>query len=276
MINEQNLTVQIEHPMESASRFESVETYVLHLLHRRAYEEAARLGHKKAVLDWGCNDGWGLEILAQQGCNVSGLDVSPRALETARQRVGPDIELILYDGTASGLPANHFDIVISFQCIEHIDDPGPYLEEIKHVLKPGGLAIFTTPNACIRLDPGMKPWNPFHVREFSASELEHVLSNHFNKVEVKGLFANEPLQSIEIARCDRNRRTARSKVPSLEIRNKLLRVARKMVPTPLVVRMKNLTGYGQKPELPTYSTSDLFYRNDQLDSSLDLMAICQK
>jgi 2-polyprenyl-3-methyl-5-hydroxy-6-metoxy-1,4-benzoquinol methylase len=272
---EQNLKVQSAHPLESASRYDSVESYIIHLLHRHAYEEAGRLGFQKEVLDWGCNDGWGLEILAQNGCKVSGLDISSHAIEAARQRLGSDVELILYDGNASGLPADRFDLVSSFQCIEHVVDPGPYILEIKRVLKPGGIAIFTTPNACIRLSPGMKPWNPFHVREFTALELESLLSSYFSKVEVKGLFANEPIQSIEVARCDRNRRMASSKIRQKEIDKKALRLLRRMLPTALVVRMKKITGYNQKRDFDTYSTSELFYRRDHLDSSLDLMAICR-
>src|SRR6185503_473836 len=88
---------------------------------------------------------------------------------------------------------------------EHIDDPGPYLAEIRRVLTPSGFVMFTTPNREIRLSPGMKPWNEFHVREYSAPELVELLRPVFVDVEVSSLCATPGLAEVELARVRRAR-----------------------------------------------------------------------
>ena len=276
LTDEENLRHQAEHPIETSSDFENIQEYVIHLMHLKAYEEAAWLGQGKRTLDWGCNDGWGIEMMAKYGCEASGIDVSEHALDLARKRLGQDAELFLYDGKTSPIPSNQFDLVTSFQCIEHVLDYDKYLGEIQRVLKPGGIAVLTTPNALIRLYPGMKPWNPFHVREFSPDELQSLLANHFGKVQLQGLFANEPLYRIEITRCDDARRTASSPIAKKEVDKMLLRSLRKIVPTSFVRLIKRHSKIGQKPSIPTYSTEELFYRNTNLDAALDLMATCHK
>jgi len=91
----------------------------------------------------------------------------------------------------------------------------PYLQEIRRVLRPGGVAILTTPNAAIRLDPGMTPWNRFHVREYRAAELEVSLGEVFDGVEVLGMFGVPTLDDLEIERVDANRRGVRARQAAL-------------------------------------------------------------
>jgi ubiquinone/menaquinone biosynthesis C-methylase UbiE len=145
-------------------------------MHVKAYEEAAALANNKTVLDLGCNNGYGTVLLGKGHSKVVGLDVSARAIEDAQQRFrNYGINFLLYDGQTIPFKANSFDLIVSFQVIEHIADSTRYLAEIVRVLRSSGMALFTTPNAAIRLDPGMKPWNQFHVREYRAAELSGLL-----------------------------------------------------------------------------------------------------
>ena len=66
--------------------------------------------------------------------------------------------------------ANSFDFVISFQVIEHIKQDVELVREVKRVLKPGGKFIVTTPNAPMSLTR-----NPWHVREYTAEQLQNLL-----------------------------------------------------------------------------------------------------
>ena len=83
------------------------------------------------------------------------------------------------------IPDNSFDRVISFQVIEHIKDDEAFLIEIKRVLKPGGLAIVTTPNINFTLTR-----NPWHQREYQCDELKKLAENIFSKVEIQGIAGN--------------------------------------------------------------------------------------
>ena len=180
-------------------------------MHLKAYEEAASLAAGKVVLDLGCNNGYGSAVLGEACSRVVALDVSPAAIADAKERFGyRRIDFRVYDGLNIPFDDQFFDMVASFQVIEHLEDTVPYLTEIARVLRPPGVALFTTPNAAIRLDLDMNPWNEFHVREYRADELADLLKTVFDTVEMRGLFATEELYRIEFERCQKALRTART------------------------------------------------------------------
>jgi SAM-dependent methyltransferase len=278
-----NLRLQSEqHPIIASSNFASIEGFAVYLIHLRAYEEAGRLAAGKCAIDWGCNDGYGLEVMLSFGCTeFYGMDISPTAIQAAKARLGAG-KLIRCDGRDAPIRSGAVDLVTSFQVIEHISDRDQYLTEIARVLKPGALAMFTTPNAAIRLYPDMKPWNEFHVREFLHDELASVLKPHFSRVEVKGLFGAEELHRTELERCDRARQAALNPKVAPD---PLWRHAMRTVFPAFVVRFirKQLAHRKQiAPDkclpitLPPWSTSDLSYRTTDLSSALDFMAVCEK
>jgi SAM-dependent methyltransferase len=258
-------------------RFASEAEYCLYLMHRRAYEEARALAGGKRVLDLGCNVGYGTELLAERAVSVVGVDMSPGVIELARRRVTlPNVEFRLLADARLPFGDASVDLLVSFQVIEHVPEPGGYLDEIRRVLSPGGIAMFTTPNAAVRLDPGMTPWNVDHVREFTARELTDVLRSRFPKVEIRGLFASEPLHGVELARCARAREKARHRV-----RAYLSRRVRLALGPDRVERVRTLATVARRgtrpaPDLSRYSIEDFFYRTDGLDGALDLMAVCEK
>src|SRR5262249_28881910 len=156
----------------------------LYLMHQRAYEEVRRLARGRSVLDLGCNNGWGTRVVAETARRIVGVDVSAGALEEARRSIdASNVQFCQVGGGRLPFVDAEFDVVASCQVIEHVSDYAPYLSEILRVLTPNGVAVFTTPNARIRLDVGMKPWFPFHVREFSGAELHALLQDWFPSVE---------------------------------------------------------------------------------------------
>ena len=262
-------------------RFRTLEEYVNHLVHQRAYEEVASMAENRVVLDLGCNVGYGTKVIGAVCSKAVGVDVSPRAVEEAMRRSSKgNVEFRLVDGKRLPFEDRSFDLVASFQVIEHVDDYAPYLSEIRRVLSPSGRAVFTTPNAVIRLDPGMKPHYPFHVREFSAHDLRTLLQGYFPHVEIRGLFAIDDLYAIEFNRCNnarisfRNRdkwtfrlnARVRSAIPGL-VKDELKDILRRIQGQPLEL---------DPAILGKYSTGDFYYREDNLDESLDLMAICHQ
>lgn len=254
-----------------ANKFSNNKAFVLHLLHSKAYEKASEMAHGKTVLDLGCNTGYGSHIINNVCKKITGVDVSEKAIEIARKLYGSeDIDFQVIDGKKLPFKDNTFDMVISFQVIEHIVEYESYINEIRRVLSPDGRVIFTTPNRLIRLYPGMKPWNEFHVIEYSPQELKDLLDPFFKNVEVLGLFANEPLYSTEIARVQEIRERARIKQDS-EINTlvKSIVLFAMNLKASLLKRVHHQEEFQQK-----YSIIDFYYKHDNLDNALDQMAIC--
>jgi SAM-dependent methyltransferase len=289
------------HPLEGTKRFESEENYCLYLMHLKAYEQVTLLARGKTVLDLGCNNGWGTQVISRAAQRVVGVDVSQRAVDEARRAAGGgNVEFQRFDGKHLPFDDGVFDLVTSCQVIEHIVDYASYLGEIRRVLTPDGLAVFTTPNARIRLDPGMKPWSPFHVHEFNAAELPSLLRGAgFTGVQVMGLFATPELYRIEFRRNQRARGNARRRAsawlpPYTELKAKSIDSVKLVLPVSIVKRLQtsvralvgkpddiqaqpeNQVRAGSLASLSRFSTADFFYKSEDLDVSLDLMAICHK
>jgi len=98
----------------------------------------------KRVLDVGCGNGYVLSRYARKGANVTGVDLTEKAIELSRRRfeledLSGDFEQI--DGVHLPFPDNEFDIVCSMGVLHHIPDPGPTVDEIYRVLKPDGKII---------------------------------------------------------------------------------------------------------------------------------------
>jgi SAM-dependent methyltransferase len=278
-----NLQLQAyQHPLIDDHAFPSIETYVNYLIHRRAYEEATKLVAGKVALDFGCNVGYGIQVLASAASSVSGVDISPQAVKAAVERLGPGVDVRLYNGTKSSFPDRSFDVITSFQVIEHVSDYEPYFSEILRLLRPSGTVLFTTPNRNLRLDLGMQPWNRFHVREFTGSDLRELLLQWFSDVEVRGLFGRPDIHEIERRRLDAARTRARS--PWQRLRRTSSTLVRSFAPGMLTAfrqsrqrAQRAVENYGRinQSDLEKYSTRDLYYKSDDVDNSLDLLAICQ-
>lgn len=272
-----------EHPLVLTDQFESLEQLCLHLMHCYSYEIIADAARAKAVLDLGCNVGYGTDLLHRVAASVVGVDVSQHALADAKRRY-PHLDLRIYDGVALPFEDHSFDVVCSLQVVEHIPEPLLYLTEIFRVMRPGGVAYLTTPNAAIRLDPGMQPWNRFHVREYRAGELRAELRAVFRDVEIRGLFARPELYQVEFQRCQRALLQARQRRRGLlsNIASRIGNAVRRKLGAGLGGRGKQKGGRAEPGKLVTlpaqdkYSTADFYYRDVGLDEALDLMAICRK
>lgn len=270
-----------EHPL-ARDTFRSVEEYCLHLVHTKAYAHAAHFAEDRVVLDLGCNNGYGTNMLAKRARRAVGIDLSKPAIDAARETYADSkCEFRVVDGTRLPFADRTFGMVTSFQVIEHVVDVETYLSEIRRVLEDGGLAIFTTPNRKIRLDPGMKPWNEFHVREYSADEFGAVLDRAFPEVAVQGLFACPEIAEVEYGRLERAKDAARRRAKGAE-KAKARPASAETVPAPeasvaaakdaAVAELKG--GRGLAEFMAKYAVGDLFYGDDSLDTALDLKAQC--
>jgi ubiquinone/menaquinone biosynthesis C-methylase UbiE len=199
-----------EHPLIEDVPPATPAEHCLRLMHLRAYDEAVGHAAGRDVLDVGCNTGYGTLRFAPVANRIVGVDVSPRAIEAARERARDGRpEFIVTTGFELPFPAATFDLVTSFQVLEHVPDPLAFLRELARVLRSGGTVILATPNAATRLYPGMTPWNRFHVHEYLAPELAEQLRSVFPRVTVLGMFGAPELYETEIRRVDAARQRIR-------------------------------------------------------------------
>jgi ubiquinone/menaquinone biosynthesis C-methylase UbiE len=245
-----------EHPLIEDTPPATAAEHCLRLMHLRAYDEAVTHAAGCDVLDVGCNTGYGTTRFTPVAGRVVGVDVSPGAIEAARLRASDGRpEFVLTSGFELPFPHHSFDLVSSFQVLEHVADPLAYLREIARVARPGGTVILATPNAAIRLDPGMTPWNRFHVHEYVATELRGLLEQVFPQVRIRGMFGIPTLYETEIRRVDAARQRIRRKneaaarqtgarraasKPQRAPRPLPIRVARRLLPTPVRAWLRSM------------------------------------
>lgn len=269
-----------KHDLIDADNFENENAFVLHLMHAFAYHKAADLVKGKKVLDLGCNTGYGSNILALTASRVAGVDVSENAIATAKAKyANHNTEYRLIDGKQLPFADKEFDIIIACQVIEHIVDYDIFIGEIKRVLTSHGIIIFTTPNALLRLDPGMKPWNPFHVTEFDQNTLTDMLGQHFKHVHTLGLFAEKELYLTEKSRVGRAKAAAKRNRSVIyrsydRIRLAATRLVCQFARSLVEKNIQSSPASSSKHFADKYSLDDLFYSSRSLKDALDLMAIC--
>jgi SAM-dependent methyltransferase len=151
---------------------------LVHAEHLARYHCAAQLARDRRVLDAACGDGYGTAILAGAGArSVIGVDLSVDAVEHARGRYASDFQVA--DIAALPFEDDTFDLVVSFETIEHVDDAPRVLAEFRRVLAGEGILVISTPNKQQYLVE-----NEFHTREFTHDEFASLLSDRFANVEI--------------------------------------------------------------------------------------------
>jgi 2-polyprenyl-6-hydroxyphenyl methylase/3-demethylubiquinone-9 3-methyltransferase len=103
----------------------------------------------KTVLDLGCGGGFMAEALAQRGATVTGIDPAEKAIAIAQRHAASQsfsIEYLVGRGEALPLADGSMDYVVCVDVLEHVADLGQVINEVRRVLKPGGLFLFDTIN----------------------------------------------------------------------------------------------------------------------------------
>lgn len=223
------------------------ETPLMIARHFCAYKYAKDFVGGKEVLDIGCGEGYGSNFLAGFAKSVLGIDYNAAIIDYAKNKyLRPGLGYVVLD--IKNLPSlnRKFDVICSFQNIEHIRDTDKLLKDISALLKDDGVFVCSTCNIKDASPNSKVPFNKFHVREYLASEFKELLEGCFNKVEISGL-----------------RRSA-----ALKFNRRLKKIG-----------LFNFLPAGSDPVKRYFTKADcryFFWSEKKLDSCLDFIAVCSK
>ena len=128
------------------------------------------------VAEVGCGDGhFVARLSAERNCDVTGLELNPDAVSSARARGRPVVLESVSDRALR--EAGRYDIVSAFQVLEHVPDPFDFIGNCCRLLKPGGLLILSVPNNRSFLRYAETPilnLPPHHVTRWSRGVFDHL------------------------------------------------------------------------------------------------------
>jgi SAM-dependent methyltransferase len=165
--------------------------------HEVVYQQLAPRCAGREVLEAGCGEGYGADLISRIARRVIALDYDETTVAHVRARY-PRVEVM--HGNLAELPLADasLDVVVNFQVIEHLWDQTQFVRECARVLRPSGLLMVSTPNR-ITFSPGRDtPINPFHTRELNADELTRLLVDAgFTSVWMSGVFHGPRLAEMD-------------------------------------------------------------------------------
>lgn len=218
--------------------------------HEVVYERLATRCVGRDVLEAGCGEGYGADLIAGVARRVVAVDYDDAAVAHVRVRY-PRVEVMQANLAELPLPDASVDVVVNFQVIEHLWDQGQFVRECHRVLRPSGLLMVSTPNR-ITFSPGRDtPINPFHTRELNAAELTELLVDAgFAEVAMYGLFHGPRLREMD----------ARHGGSIIDAQ-----IARALADSPWPAQLA--------ADVAAVTTADFDINTDDIDASLDLIAI---
>jgi 2-polyprenyl-3-methyl-5-hydroxy-6-metoxy-1,4-benzoquinol methylase len=151
------------------------------------------------LLDVGCAHGFFLQAAARRGFRGYGVELVPSAAEHAQQ-----LGFTVHNGTlrSKKFRSGSFDVVTLLDVLEHFANPLAELQEVRRVLRPGGVVVILTPNAKQASIVGER-WRGFresfeHLLFFDPKTLRHLLKS--TSFDVLDIFSRQPNLSLSTIR----------------------------------------------------------------------------
>jgi 2-polyprenyl-3-methyl-5-hydroxy-6-metoxy-1,4-benzoquinol methylase len=150
------------------------------------------------ILDVGCGTGWLSAVLGRFG-PTTGVDLSAVAIEAAQIRY-PDVRYLTVDISA-GFPLDEtFDVVVSQEVIEHVEDQPGHVGLCARALRPGGHVILTTPNAWNLAHwsrEAVEAWGLQPIESWlTRRELRTLLDPHFRMIRLSTIIPGQGTRGV--------------------------------------------------------------------------------
>lgn len=147
--------------------------------HMQRYAKFTEICNGKKVLDAACGTGYGSIHLLKTGNahSVLGIDIAKDAIDFANNYSAEGLRFRQHDCMKLLELGEKFDVVISFETIEHLPDPGKFIQQVHGILNDGGIFVCSTPNKD-RLS-GSGNINPFHPSELPYLEFREAMAQYF-------------------------------------------------------------------------------------------------
>jgi O-antigen biosynthesis protein len=170
----------------TGERFIPTEQGKIRLEHYHRYAALLHLVSGKEVLDVACGEGYGSFFMADIANAVVGIDISDEAVKHASAKYKKS-NLTFRQGSVTNLHLADasFDVVVSFETIEHLSEQSQMLAEIRRVLRYNGVLVISSPNRPIYSEESGEH-NEFHVKELDFCEFDELLKVQFPIIQYYG------------------------------------------------------------------------------------------
>jgi SAM-dependent methyltransferase len=228
--------------------------------HVAAYALCADFLPRGRVADLGCGVGHSFDRLAPR--ETVGVDLDPGALEDQQRRT------VVADMRELPFSEREFEGVIAVHSIEHVPDPERALAEAARILRPDGTAVLVTPNRLTFARPD-EIIDPYHYVELDPAQLRSLCEPCFGGVELHGIFGSERYSDLvaeQLARLDKLLRR-----DPLRLRRLVPRTVRQRLYDRRLARERAAAD----PRAAAIGVEDFELREQQLETALDLVAVCR-
>jgi GT2 family glycosyltransferase/SAM-dependent methyltransferase/glycosyltransferase involved in cell wall biosynthesis len=170
----------------TGERYVPTEQVRIRLEHFHRYGTIRKIVTDKDVLDIACGEGYGSSLISSVARSIVGVDISDAAIHHASSTYSAS-NLKFRQGSATQIPEADasFDVIVSFETIEHLAEQEQMLAEIRRVLRPNGCLVISSPNRPVYSEESGEA-NHFHVKELDFKEFDNLLRAQFLCIEYYG------------------------------------------------------------------------------------------
>ena len=160
-------------------RFDTTDSYHAWYEHWHRYHWMCQFIKGQRVADLACGEGYGSALMATVAKQVTAMDLDEQVVARAQQKYNQLDNLHYQAGNIlnSGLPEAAFDLLVSFETLEHLAEHDQLIREFRRLLRPGGVLVISTPDKRVYSANGEH--NEHHVRELEADEFKDLMAAHF-------------------------------------------------------------------------------------------------